>query len=380
MTAFGIGIIGCGNIFPTYINLMPVFAGMEVRAVADIDSGKARRRSEEFGVPALSPDDLMASDDIDVIVNLTVPDAHYRVSRQILEAGKHVYSEKPLVLRLEDGRELQRLAKERDLRIGSAPDTFLGAPHQQARACIDDGRIGEITAGTAHVMSRGMEHWHPNPDFFFLPGGGPVLDIGPYYVTNLIQLAGPVRRVAALSTMPRPTRTISADCPRKGEDIPVRTPTNIHALLDFRSGASVTLSASWDVWSHRHSCMEIYGSEGSLFIPDPNFFGGKLEFAGKDGVVKEISARDHPLGKPNQFQSSSNGLSNYRSAGLADMVQAIRNNRPHRCSFDLALHAVDVMTSILNAGEAEAWIELSTDCSRPEPLGSHEAWKLLAPG
>ena len=188
MDKLGIGIIGCGNISAAYLRLAPLFKALEVRAVADVNPDAARARAEEFGTTAQSVEDLLANDTVDVVVNLTIPDAHFAVSKQALLAGKHVYSEKPLVLSLAEGEELLALAAKNKLRVGSAPDTFLGGSHQLARARIDEGLIGDIVAGTAHVMNHGMEHWHPNPDFFFLPGAGPVLDLGPYYITNFIQL------------------------------------------------------------------------------------------------------------------------------------------------------------------------------------------------
>ena len=378
MDRLRIGIIGCGNISGAYLRLAPLYAGMEVRAVADIKTDAANDRGREFGIQVLSIEDLLASDEIDIVVNLTVPDAHYSVSKEILGAGKHVYTEKPLTLTLEEGLSLQKLAAERNCRIGSAPDTFLGGAHQQARALIDEGLIGEIVAGTSHVMSHGMEHWHPNPDFFFLPGGGPVLDVGPYHITNLIQLIGPIRRVAALASAAFQTRTIRTDGPRMGEAIPVRTPTNVHALLEFDSGATVTLSASWDVWAHGHSNMELYGTAGTLFVPDPNFFGGSLDHAGQDSRVKSIAGWDHPFGRPNEAHAKLGPLSNYRAAGLADMARAIFEDRPHRCSLELALHAVDAMTSILRSAEEQAWQSLSTSCPRPDPLGPEAARELLA--
>jgi predicted dehydrogenase len=226
-------------------------------------------------------------------------------------------------------------------------------------------------------MSHGMEHWHPNPDFFFLPGGGPVLDIGPYYVTNLINLIGPVRRVGALATVATPTRTLLAEGPRKGQEIPVRTPTNIHALLEFRSGATVTLGTSWDVWAHRHGPMELYGTEGTLFVPDPNWFGGKVEAAGRDGTIAVVEAWDHPFGRVNDERPSGH-YANYRTAGLADMALAILEDRDARCSLDRSLHALDVMTSILKSGASGAFVDLQTTCTRPDPLGPDEARALLA--
>ncbi|MGO7423742.1 Gfo/Idh/MocA family protein, partial [Rhizobium ruizarguesonis] len=268
----GVGIIGCGNISTTYFSLAPLFRGLKVLACADINAQAAEARAKEYGVKAQTIDELLVNDEIDVVVNLTIPDAHFRVSKAILEAGKHVYSEKPLVLSLEEGEELRRIAKQKNLAVGCAPDTFLGGAHQLARKFIDDGGIGRVTSGACYVMSPGMEMWHPNPDFFFLPGGGPILDLGPYYIANLINLIGPVKRVGGMTSMASPTRTITSQ-PRNGEIIPVKTPTTIQALLEFVNGATVTLTASWDVWSHRHANMELYGTDGSLYVPDPNFFG-----------------------------------------------------------------------------------------------------------
>ncbi|MAZ17196.1 MAG: oxidoreductase [Ahrensia sp.] len=376
MNKLGVGIIGCGNISAAYLRLAPLFKALEMRAVADINIDAAKARAEEFGVRALDVDGLLADPDIDVIVNLTIPDAHYAVTSAILEAGKHAYSEKPLVLSLDEGEKLRALADARGLRVGSAPDTFLGGSHQLARAGIDEGLVGDIVAGTCHVMSHGMEHWHPNPDFFFLPGAGPVLDVGPYYVTNLIQLIGPVKRVAALTSSATPTRTIQTEGPRQGEEIPVKTPTNIHALLDFENGATITLSASWDIWAHRHSSMELYGTEGSLFVPDPNFFGGEVGHAGRDGKIAPLPEWDHPFGKANQ-EHPAGARANYRTAGLADMAQAIVEGRPHRCSLDLAIHAVDVMTSILKSGETGNFVELTTSCERPAALSPDDALRLM---
>ncbi|PCK87623.1 oxidoreductase [Rhizobium sophoriradicis] len=371
----GVGIIGCGNISTTYFSLAPLFKGLKVLACADINVQAAEARAKEYGVKAQTIDALLANDEIDVVVNLTIPDAHFRVSKAILEAGKHVYSEKPLVLSLEQGEELRRIAKAKNLAVGCAPDTFLGGAHQLARKFIDDGGIGRVTSGACYVMSPGMEMWHPNPDFFFLPGGGPILDLGPYYIANLINLIGPVKRVGAMTSMASPTRTITSE-PRNGEIIPVKTPTTIQALLEFVNGATVTLSASWDVWSHRHANMELYGTEGSLYVPDPNFFGGIVEASGRDKDIKPLEAWEHPFGKINQ-ESPSGSRANYRTAGLADMVMSLIEGRDARCSLDRTLHGVDVMTSILKSGEEGRFIDLTTTCTQPAALGIEEAQALL---
>ncbi|MBD0414201.1 Gfo/Idh/MocA family protein [Oryzicola mucosus] len=371
----GVGVIGCGNISKAYFELAPLFKGIEMRTCADINADAAKARAQEFGLRAESVEGLLRSDDIDIVVNLTVPAAHYQVSREVLDAGKHLYSEKPFVLDVEEGLDLGKLAAGKGLRIGSAPDTFLGGAHQQARHLVDSGALGRITSGSCTVMNHGMEHWHPNPDFFFLKGGGPILDLGPYYLANLIQLIGPISKVAALATIPARERTISSK-PRAGEKIPVETPTTIMALLEFANGAAVSFNASWDVWKHGHAPMELYGELGSLMVPDPNFFGGALGYTKADKPVKKLPKWEHPFGVPNQKHS--NGMmANYRTAGLADMALAILEDRPHRCSFELALHAVEAMTGILASGDTGAFVAMTTTCDRPEALGVKEARRMM---
>lgn len=372
----GVGVIGCGNISAAYFRLAPLFRGIEMRACADINAEAAKARAAEFGLRAETVDGLLAATDVDIIVNLTVPAAHYEVSKQILDAGKHVYSEKPFVLSVAEGLDLKKRAEKKGLRIGSAPDTFLGGAHQLARAIVDSGKLGRITSGTCHVMNHGMEHWHPNPDFFYAPGGGPILDLGPYYLANLIQLIGPVKQVAALTTIPFKERTISSK-PRFGQKVPVNTPTTIHALLEFANGAAVSLNASWDVWQHGHAPMELFGDEGTIYVPDPNFFGGNVRYTQKADPVKKLPKWDHPFAVPNQ-QHSQGMMANYRTAGLADMAIAIGEGRPHRCSMELALHAVEVMTGVLKSGETGKFVAMKTTCERPQALGVREARALLA--
>jgi predicted dehydrogenase len=373
----GVGIIGCGNISSAYLRLSPLFAAIDVRAVADLDHRLAEARASEFGVRAATPAALLGADDIDIVVNLTVPAAHFDVSAAILAAGKHVYSEKPFVLSVAEGEELLDTAVARGLRVGSAPDTFLGGAHQLARRIIDEGEIGRVVGGTAYVMSHGMEHWHPNPSFFFQPGAGPVLDVGPYYVTNLVQLLGPVRRVGAISSTPARQREILSQ-PLRGRMIEVNTPTTIMSLLEFANGAVVTLSASWDVWAHGHAPMELYGTDGSLFVPDPNFFGGEVRASGRDGKVAVVPPWEHPFGAVNETGGAI-PRANYRASGLADMADAIRAGRAHRCSLEMSLHAVDVMTAILRSGETGAFVELTTTCERPAALPPDAAQGLLVP-
>ncbi len=376
MKTVGVGIIGCGNISNSYLKLAPLFEALEVRAVADLNMDAAKARAEEFSVRADTNDDLLSADDIEIIVNLTIPAAHFDVTKRILEAGKHAYSEKPFVLTLEEGEALRSLAAEKGLRVGSAPDTFLGGAHQLARAAIDENLVGDIIGGTCHVMSRGMEAWHPNPDFFFQPGGGPILDLGPYYVTSLVQLIGPVKAVTAMASASFPTRTIG-NGPREGETVPVDTPTNIHAVLEFENGALITLGASWDVCAHRHENMELYGTDGSLYLPDPNFFGGEVYLAKQDGDATAIASRNHAFEIPNAKDGQGNDRANYRCAGLADMAAAVATGRPHRCSLELATHVVEIMTAILQSAEERRWVDIVTSCERPDALLPDQARALL---
>lgn len=376
MSDLRLGLIGAGNISASYLTRATHFRGIRFVAVADVKPAAAEARATEYGIEARSVEALLGSDDIDLIVNLTIPAAHFAISKAALEAGKHVYSEKPYVLTLQEGRELARIAAERGLRNGSAPDTFLGTSHQLARHLIDSGTIGKVTSGTCAVMSSGMEGWHPNPDFFFLKGGGPVLDLGPYYISNLVQLLGPVARVAALTATPSPTRTIGSEA-RRGQQIPVETPTTIHALLEFRQGAVISFQSSWDVWQHDLQPMALYGTEGTLHVPDPNFFDGALRVTRRAEAV-DLPAWDHPLGPANRTTNAGKGVADYRAAGLADMAVAIAEGRPHRCNDELALHVVEVMTAILQSGEQRCFVDMTTTCERPAALDPAAAADLLA--
>jgi predicted dehydrogenase len=374
---YGVGIMGAGNISAAYLRLAPLFKNLEVRAIADIVPAAAQKRADEYNVRAQTPDELLKNSEVDVIVNLTIPSTHFSVSKDIITAGKHAYSEKPFVLSVEEGIQLKALAAEHGLKVGSAPDTFLGGAHQQARDIIDSGKIGKIASGTMHVMSRGMEHWHPNPDFFFQPGGGPILDLGPYYITDLISLVGPIKRVTAFTGMARAEREVTAEGPFKGTFIKVGTPTTAHAILEFHNGAIITLGASWDVSSHGHHNIELYGTEGSLYVPDPNFFNGDLTVTDRAGAKEKVTPWDHPFGVANQDLDKPAPRANYRNAGLSDMMDSIETGKKARCDLDVALHAVDVMVSILKSGETGQVITLQTTCERPDAFGIAEARALL---
>lgn len=373
MNPVAIGIIGCGNISDSYFKGAAASKIVTVAACADLKHALAKEKAEAYGTKAVSVDALLADEAISIVINLTVPLAHAEVSRQILDAGKHVYTEKPLAARLADATQVLDLAEAKGLRVGSAPDTFMGAAHQAARRAIDNGKIGRVVAGAGAVISHGMEHWHPNPEFFFKPGGGPVLDIGPYYITQLVNLLGPVARVTAVATRGQPRRTVTSE-PLAGSVIDVEVATTVNAVLEFVSGANVTLTASWDVWKHKRLPFELYGTEGSLLVPDPNFFGGAVEISEKDGDWQALDIGAFPFGVPNRPTSKGGMVADYRIIGLLDMAAAIRTGRPHRASGALALHVTEVMEGLQTSSDTGQHVALRTRPDRPEPmpLGSDE--------
>ena len=357
MKPVGIGIIGCGNISSAYLKAMASFPILNIVALADLNEDLARARGAEFNIPATTVTALLADPDIEIIVNLTVPKAHVAVGLQALDAGKHTYSEKPLGINFAEGRKLAETAKTKDLRIGAAPDTFLGGAHQTARAILDEGAIGQPVGGTATFMCPGHERWHPNPDFYYEVGGGPMLDMGPYYITNLVNLLGPVTQVAGFAFAPRNERIITSE-PRKGERIPVKVPTHVAGVLAFANGAIVQIGMSFDVAGHKHVPLEVYGTEGTLIVPDPNHFGGQIEYLQKGGAF-ESRDTGHPYAD-----------GNYRSLGVADMAHAIRSNRQHRANGSLALHVLEVMEAFETASQLARTITIATTTERPAPLAS----------
>ena len=278
MKRVGVGIIGCGVISGAYLKAARKFPILEIVALADANPAAAEARGEEFGIPARSVEALLDDPAIEIVLNLTIPKAHVEVALQAVAAGKHVHSEKPLGIHLDEAGALLAAARAKGVRVGCAPDTFLGGAHQTARKLIDEGLIGMPIGGTAFFMCPGHERWHPNPGFYYLGGGGPMLDMGPYYITNLVNLLGPVASVSGVATRLRSEREITSE-PLKGTRIPVEVATHVTGTLVFVNGAAVTITMSFDVPRHKHAPMEIYGEKGSLLVPDPNFFGGTIEFA-----------------------------------------------------------------------------------------------------
>lgn len=360
-----VGIVGCGNISSTYIATLHMFDFIRVKSVTDMVDAAAKSRAAEFNIEATSLSAMVTDPAIDIIINLTTPISHAEISRYALEAGKHVYSEKPLGVTIEEGEGLVELAARKGLRLGGAPDTFLGAGHQASRRLLDEGVIGTPVAATALMLLPGHEHWHPNPDFYYLRGGGPMLDVGPYYVTNLITLLGPVRSVFGTAKITRTERPILSE-PRRGEIMKVEVPTHTTGVMEFENGTTVTIATSFDVVKHRHNQVELYGSEGSMVTPDPNNFTGPVEIFRRGGKSWEEITVDHPYTRDTHGRAG--GL---RGLGAAEMADSLRHNRPHRVSAELAMHALEVMTGFQRSADSGKVIAIHTSCDRPRPIDRH---------
>ena len=325
-------------------------------ACADLVPERAEQQSEAFGVPkACTPEELLSDEEVEIVLNLTVPVVHAEVSLAALRAGKHVYTEKPLAVSLEDGHGMLEVAEEGNLLMGCAPDTFLGGGLQTCRRVIDEGIIGEPVAVTAFMLNHGPEDWHPNPDFFYQPGAGPMFDLGPYYLSTLATLVGPVMRVTASARVTFPERMITSQ-PLAGTTIAVNTPTHVAGVLDFESGVVGTLVTSFDVWSENQSRIDLYGTEGTLSLPDPNTFGGPVWLWRSD----EKAWTELPLTHP--YTGNSRGL------GLADMARALRTGRQPRASGELGMHVLDVIHAFLDSSERGKHVRVSSGFERPEAL------------
>ena len=351
-----VGIVGCGNISGIYLEAGKKWDILNIVACADIDLARAQAQAAKYGIPtACGVAELLADPSIDIVINLTVPAAHAEVALAALAAGKSVYNEKPLALDREQAKQMLDLAREKGLRVGCAPDTFLGGGLQTCRKLIDEGVIGEPIGASAFMMSHGPEGWHPNPEFFYQPGAGPMFDMGPYYLTALTSLLGPVRRVTGSTRVSFPERVIGS-APLRGQVIKVNTPTHIIGVLDFTAGAIATIVTSFDVWSSELPRMEIYGSKGTLSLPDPNTFGGPVRVR----LAGEQSWSEVPIA--HGYTENSRGL------GVADMADAIRTGRTHRANGELAYHVLDLMHTIHDASREGRHIDMTSSCARPEPL------------
>ena len=375
-----IGIIGCGNIFDAYLRNAPHFHDLKYVACADLNAELAQHKASLYGLDAMSLDSMLERDDIEAMVNLTVPNAHAEVSLKVIAAGKHVYSEKPLAVTLAEGKAILDAAQRHGVRVGAAPDTVLGPAVQSGRAIVDSGELGTVVSGLAAVQSHGMEHWHPNPGFFYKKGGGPVLDVGPYYVSTLVNLLGPVKCVKASGTIGQAERIVTAEGPTKGDVITVETYTTLHALLTFAGGAEIALLASWDVWNSDLRPIELHGALGTLRLPDPNSFSGDLAVSvGKDRF-RGIETKAMPYGAYNRdwvgdgvFRASC-----YRGLGLAEMASAIQAGTAHRCSGEFAFHALETMLAIEDAAASGCTVNLASSCARPPLFSAADATRLMA--
>lgn len=351
-----IGIIGCGNISETYLRMCSRFENLRVAACADLDMDRARAKAAAFpGVRALTVDELLADRDIRIVVNLTTPQAHASVALAALKAGKSVHNEKPLAIARDDARRILALARRKKLRVGCAPDTFLGGGLQTCRKLLDDGRIGRPVAATAFMMSHGPEHWHPDPEFVYKKGAGPMFDIGPYYLTALVALLGPVKRVTGATARTQARRPILSQ-PKFGQMMKVEVQTHVAGLMDFACGAVGTIIMSFDVWAHNLPCLEIYGTEGTLSVPDPNTFGGPVRIR----MGRDEKWHDVPLSHPY--------TENWRGIGVADMAYGLRSGRPHRASGGLAYHVLDLMCTFEDASRRGRHVRVRSGVDRPAPL------------
>ena len=370
-----VGIIGCGNISETYFECQNLFNNFNVVACADINIEVAKKSAEKYNVKSFSVDDILANEDVDLIINLTIPAAHKEIIIKSLNAGKHCFSEKPLAMSFSEGLEISELAISKNLYVGCAPDTFLGAAGQKARSLIEDNKIGDVVLGTFNLMSHGMEHWHPNPDFFFKPGAGPVFDVGVYYITQLVNLIGPIKSISSLSGTATPERIITSE-PRNGEKIKVETPTTLMGTLEFHNNAKIQFFCSWDVWKHKHSTIELYGLEGSMIVPDPNFFSGDILISHKEEDWQIINNDKMLLGIPNKTDNNGSKIANYRGIGLSDMIDAIHNQRQSRCSLDLAVHVLEAMEGIIKSSDDRVNYHMQTKPNQPDFLDDSEVVKL----
>ncbi|MGY0691435.1 Gfo/Idh/MocA family protein [Virgibacillus sp. FSP13] len=350
------GIVGCGNISEIYFKNAKRFDVYDIVACSDLNVDRAKERAKKFNIPkTCSTEELLADSEIDIVINLTVPSVHAMVSLAALEAGKHVYTEKPLAVTRNEGKQILETAEAKGLVVGNAPDTFLGAGMQTCRKLIDDGWIGKPVSATAFMMNHGHENWHPDPGFYYQNGGGPMFDMGPYYLTALISLMGPIKRVTGSTTIAFQERTITSE-PKFGEKIQVNTPTQINGVLDFESGAVASIITSFDTWHHHLPNIEIHGTEGSLVVPDPNTFGGPVF------VRRHDQSEWYEVPLTHSFSDNSRGL------GVADMAYSILKDQTPRANGTLAFHVLDVMHGFHDASDSNRHYEPVSTCEQPEPL------------
>ena len=369
---FKVGLIGCGHIAETYFRAHKYFNNFKIVKCADINKKIAEKCAKTYNIEAVSVNDILKDKEIDIILNLTIPTAHYSVAKKSLLNGKHVYSEKPLAVNFKDGLNLVKIAKRKKLYVGNAPDTFLGGGNQKARQLLDKKIIGKIKFGTAIFAFPGIQSYHPNPEPWFKKnGGGPVIDMGPYYLTALVNLLGPAKFVTSTYKNNTKKRIIGIG-PKKGKKIKVECPTTYFSTIRFKNGTTIRLTLSFDVISHLRNHIELYGEEGSMIVPDPNMFGGSVLLSKKIGSKwKNYKTNKMTLGKINiRTQSSRANESptnaNYRGVGLAEMIYSIQKKKKHRCNDNLSLHVLNIIDGIHKSAISSKRFYIKTKCEKPK--------------
>ncbi len=358
MATIKIAIIGIGDISGIYLkNITSLFKEIEIIGVCDLVREKAEKAKEDYNIPKIydTMHDVFKDPEVDIVLNLTRPYEHFDVTKAALEAGKHVYSEKPLAATLEEGKILTELAEEKKLMLGGAPDTFMGSGIQTCRKLIDDGFIGEPVGAAAFMICRGHESWHPDPEFYYKHGGGPMMDMGPYYITALVNLLGGVSGVTGVTKSSFKQRTITSE-PKNGTIIDVDVPTHVTGIMNFDNGAVATIFTTFDVHYETQARFEIYGSKGTLIVPDPNNFGGSIKLLRpEDGELKEM---------PLLFDYKENS----RGLGLADMAKALQTGRPYRANYKQTYHVLEILTSFEKSSESGKHLSLETSYEREIPM------------
>ena len=369
---FKVGLVGCGHISETYFKGHEYFNNFQITKCADINMEVANKCAEVNNIEACSVDDIIKDKEVEIILNLTIPKAHYEIAKKSLENGKHIYSEKPMAVNFEDGKHLLQLSKEKGLYIGNAPDTFLGGGIQKSIELVSSGTIGDIKLGNAIFAFPGVQSYHPNPEPWFAEKeGGPVIDMGPYYLTALVNLLGPAKKVHGISTKVFNTRTIGIG-PKKDTNFEVQCPTTYLVNLEFENSALIQLTLSFDVIAHQRNHIELYGTKGSIIVPDPNMFGGSpLVCINSDtGEWIEHKTEDMPLGKINIREESlraneESTRANYRGVGLAEMAYSIEYGKKNRCNGELSLHVLDIIQTTMSAANQGKTLEINTSCEVP---------------
>ena len=380
---FKVGLIGCGHIAETYFRAEKYFNNIKIIKCADINLKAARKCSKEYGIKFLTVNEILKDQQVEIILNLTIPKAHYEISKKALLNGKHVYSEKPLAINLKDGKELLKISRRKKLYLGNAPDTFLGGGIQKSKELVEKNIIGKIKLGNAVFAFPGIQSYHPNPEPWFAKlEGGPVIDMGPYYITALVNLLGPAKKVSGRIINGSKYRTIGIG-PKKGRKFKVNCPTTYLSTITFKNNTVIRLTLSFDVIAHQRNHIELYGEKGSMIVPDPNMFGGSVFTCKKLGDNwKEFKTTKMHLGKINIRTQSSRANeaptnANYRGAGLSEMAYSIEKKRKHLCNGEISLHVLDIITSIMKASKSGVNQSINTDCIKPKKFTNIDIRKII---